>query len=246
MTQEDFDSTASESSDYSFEQSLENRIELKEGDSYTSHDAFVIAVKTYAKQQGFKVRLGKYEKNAAGEIRKRTIVCSREGTSGSKRSIPLEVQQKIMLLRRAGCNIPTICAILKEEFDGIITWMYNDLYNFIYQQEETEEKRELDANNFTFYKCLDEYEEDNFMKKWEQLKADYPKAVKYLLKMDKNLKQSMNNLMKGYMDAMTSLTVFLKAFESALEQRQEAAEFIKYQENNEIINLVTSSPYEKQ
>ena len=29
--------------------------------------------------------------------------------------------------------------------------------------------------------------------------------------------ESMNNLMKGYMDAITSLIAFLKAFESALE-----------------------------
>ncbi|CAG8841571.1 40497_t:CDS:2, partial [Gigaspora margarita] len=384
MVQENYDSTASESSDYSsysLEQSLENQIELKEGNSYTSHEAFVIAVKNYAKQQGFQVRLGKYEKNAAGQIRKRTIVCSREGTSGSslkirnrssqrcnckflvrascnsdnnlwyiiltqlkhnhsmiladhqrftseERLIPLEVQQKIMLLRRAGCNILTIRAILKEEFDGIITWiicfagtlMLNesaDSFSWVFSTFlkmvnnyapkvffTDEDSAIIKANDQifqpfgtkhvlclwhllknvmknlssilesdwamfikSFYKCLDEYEEKNFIEKWEQLKAHYPKAVKYLSKMDKNLKrwapcynrqmfmaditttqrgESMNNLMKGYMDAMTSLTTFLKAFESALEQRKEATEFIKYQEKNEIIKLVTSSPYEKQ
>ncbi|CAG8744460.1 19974_t:CDS:2 [Gigaspora margarita] len=58
--------------------------------------------------------------------------------------------------------------------------------------------------------------------------------------------ESMNNLMKGYMDAMTSLTTFLKPFELVLEQRKEATKFIKYQENNKSIKLVTSSPYEKQ
>ncbi|CAG8546797.1 2042_t:CDS:2, partial [Gigaspora rosea] len=55
MAQENYDSTASESSNYSsysFEQFLESQIELKEGNSYTSHEAFVIAVKSYAKQQG--------------------------------------------------------------------------------------------------------------------------------------------------------------------------------------------------
>ena len=35
-----------------------------------------------------------------------------------------------------------IRAILKEEFSDIVTWIYNDLYNFIYQ------KREFDVNNF--------------------------------------------------------------------------------------------------
>ncbi|CAG8738645.1 3650_t:CDS:2, partial [Gigaspora rosea] len=39
----------------------------------TASETFVIAVKSYTKQQGFQVRLGKYEKNAAGQIRKRTI-----------------------------------------------------------------------------------------------------------------------------------------------------------------------------
>ncbi|CAG8460181.1 45524_t:CDS:2 [Gigaspora margarita] len=114
-----------------FEQSLENQIELKEGNSYASHEAFVIVVKSYTKQQGFQVCLGRYEKNAVGQIRKRTIVCSREGTSGSslkletdlhneitfiseERLIPLEVQQKIMLFQCTGCNIPKIQAILKE------------------------------------------------------------------------------------------------------------------------------------
>ncbi|CAG8726996.1 17234_t:CDS:1, partial [Gigaspora rosea] len=58
-----------------------NKIELKEGNFYNSHEAFVIAVKNHAKQQGFQVCLEKYEKNAAEQVRKRTIVCSQEGIS---------------------------------------------------------------------------------------------------------------------------------------------------------------------
>src|SRR5436190_2027840 len=77
-----------------------------------------------------------------------------------------------------------------------------------------------------FYQCLDEYDEDNFLEKWNQLKINYPSADKYLRKMDKILTrwapcynrhlfmadmtttqrgESMNSLMKGYMDATTSL-----------------------------------------
>ncbi|CAG8760984.1 35191_t:CDS:2, partial [Gigaspora margarita] len=98
-----------------------------------------------------------------------------------------------------------------------------------------------------FYKCFDEYEEDNFIKKWEQLKAPCYNRQMFMADMTTTQRgESMNNLMKGYLDAMTSLTVFLKAFESALEQRKETTEFTKYQEKNEIIKLVTSSPYEKQ
>src|SRR5436190_24351395 len=50
-----------------------------EGNAYSSEEAFILAIKTYAKQNGFQVRLGKSEKNAMGQIRKRTIVCDREG-----------------------------------------------------------------------------------------------------------------------------------------------------------------------
>ena len=73
MAQENYNSTDSESSNYSLyslEQSLENQIELKEGNFYVSHEGFVIAVKNYTKQQGFQVRLEKYEKNAAEQVQK--------------------------------------------------------------------------------------------------------------------------------------------------------------------------------
>jgi hypothetical protein len=118
-----------------------------------------------------------------------------------------------------------------------------------------------------FYQCLDEYDEDKFLEKWNQLKVNYPLADKYLRKMDKNLTrwapcynrhlfmadmsttqrgESMNSLMKGYMDATTSLTNFLKAFESALEQRKEDIEFAKFCEDNKTVSLITASPYENQ
>ena len=58
--------------------------------------------------------------------------------------------------------------------------------------------------------------------------------------------ESMNSLMKGYMNATTSLVNFLKAFESALEQRKEATEFARFCEDNKVVSLITASPYEKQ
>jgi hypothetical protein len=58
---------------------LSNNKTLNEGDTYSSEEAFVLAIKAYAKQNGFQVRLGKFEKNTLGQIRKRTIVCNREG-----------------------------------------------------------------------------------------------------------------------------------------------------------------------
>ncbi|CAB4437481.1 unnamed protein product [Rhizophagus irregularis] len=455
MTEETYeyaDSVFSESSsEPSFEPSentLISNVELNEGNTYSSEKEFIFAVKAYAKQEGFQVRLGKSEKNSAGKIRKRTIICSREGkplnTTGLKkrnrpsqrcncqfsvraslnssnglwyliflrlehnhsmvsensrrfmseeRTIPIEIQERILLLRRAGCNVPTIRAILKEEFSNIVTWIYDDLYNFIYQKEGT--NREFDSDDFVkelerlksqdsefcyellinpetnelqqaiwmfpeqkmnycrfndvvvfdntyktnrfgmpfgiftgvnnhgqsvcfadedqaiikavdlvfvphgtkhalclwhlmknlvknlngtlgfkwaefikfFYQCLDEYEEDGFLEKWNQLKTEYPLVSKYLEKMDKNLRrwapccnrqlfmadmtttqrgESMNSLMKGYMDATTSLTNFLKAFESALEQRKDDREFAKFYEDNKVISLLTANPHEKQ
>src|SRR3989337_3860955 len=109
-----------------------------------------------------------------------------------------------------------------------------------------------------FYQCLDKYDEDEFLEEWNQLKVKYSLTSKYLLKMDKNLarwvpcynhhlfmadmftterEESMNSLMKGYMDATVSLTKFLAAFESALDQRKEDEQFAKFRENNKAILL---------
>ncbi|CAG8846876.1 36714_t:CDS:1 [Gigaspora margarita] len=171
-------------------------IEIKEGNFYNTHDNFVNNIREYAKKCGFQIHLGKIERNATRNIRKRTVVYSHEGdpekTStgtnvrnrlsqrcncqflvhasfnsqnnlwyiiaaelkhnhtmisenhqhfmSSEREIPPEIQEKIILLHRAGCNVATIHAILKEEFNSIVTWVYNDLYNFIYQNEESNEK----------------------------------------------------------------------------------------------------------
>ena len=67
-------------------------VNLKEGDFYVTHEDFVAAVNNYAKNLGFQIRLGKVKKNSTGEIRKRTIFCSREGapekTSNNIRNRP--------------------------------------------------------------------------------------------------------------------------------------------------------------
>ncbi len=53
-----------------------------------------------------------------------------------ERTIPIEVQEKILLLCHVGCDISTIKVILRKEFLDIVIWIYDDLYNFIYQKEE--------------------------------------------------------------------------------------------------------------
>ena len=58
--------------------------------------------------------------------------------------------------------------------------------------------------------------------------------------------ESMNSLMKRYLDASTSLTEFISAFESVLNTRKENSEFLGYKQKNYNIIYKTSSPYEKQ
>src|SRR5437762_10431616 len=69
-----------------------------------------------------------------------------------------------------------------------------------------------------FYQCINNYDENDFLEEWNQLKIKYPSITKYLKKMDKNLTrwapcynkqffmadmsttqrgESMNSLMKG-------------------------------------------------
>ncbi|CAB4397033.1 unnamed protein product [Rhizophagus irregularis] len=59
-------------------------------------------------------------------------------------------------------------------------------------------------------------------------------------------RESMNNLMKIYMDASTSMSRFLNAFESALDSKRQNIEFIKYKETMLNIIYKTINPFEKQ
>jgi hypothetical protein len=58
--------------------------------------------------------------------------------------------------------------------------------------------------------------------------------------------ESMNNLMKCYMNATNSLLDFLKAFNSALEQRDTDLQLSKYRQNQFNVILKTTSPLEYQ
>ena len=117
-----------------------------------------------------------------------------------------------------------------------------------------------------FYECLNELDENDFLQKWSSLSTQFPDSAWYLKSMDTikekwascyNKKifmadmtttqrgESMNNLIKSYMDASTSLSAFLIAFKSALEIRKESTEFAKYREIG-FNYCSTKSPYEKQ
>jgi hypothetical protein len=347
----------------------------------------------------------------------------------SERTIPQEIKDRIIVYHQAGCNIPTIRSILKQEYKDLETWIYNDIYNFLYQLDGKQEqcffeanefinilkqlKREIDGfeyevridadtnellqviwiypdqkryysrfldvivfdntykvnrfnmpfgiftgvNNFgqsvcfagtlmcretidsfvwtfnaflklvnnysprviltdedkamsqailitfgqntkhvlciwhlwknviknlanilgtkwreftkSFYECIREYEVDAFMIKWQQLKENFSDSKPHLERMDKikekwapcfirdtfladmtstQCGESMNNLMKGYMSATHSLLDFLKAFESALEQRENDLQLAKYKQIHENVTFKTStlSPFEYQ
>lgn len=118
-----------------------------------------------------------------------------------------------------------------------------------------------------FYSCLYKTKEENFNLAWTSLKAKFPDAVSYLKTLEKHKEkwaicfnqnvfmaemsttqraESMNNLMKGYVNATTSMSTFLNAFESALDSRQQTVEFSKYKECTLNIIYKTSSPFEKQ
>ena len=51
----------------------------------------------------------------------------------NERIIPQEIKDRIIVYHQAGCNIPTIHSILKQEYKDLETWIYDDIYNFIYQ-----------------------------------------------------------------------------------------------------------------
>lgn len=118
-----------------------------------------------------------------------------------------------------------------------------------------------------FYTCLNETNETNFSLSWNSLKEKFSEAVPYLKTLEKCKEkwaicynqnvfmgemsstqrgESMNNLMKGYMDASTSMSRFLNAFESALNSRKQDVEFVKYKESTLNVIYKTISPFEKQ
>jgi hypothetical protein len=346
----------------------------------------------------------------------------------NERVIPEDVKQQIALLHRAGVNVPTIRAILKEKFGDQAIWVYSDIYNFIYKLEGSLEKRELDSEEFVkileqfkgdnaeffyyadinentkrlerviwmfpeqrmnysrfsdvivfdntyktnrfqmpfgiftgvnnyghsicfagalmidetednfvwiftkflemvnhhaplvfltdddraisnaytrvlqplgtkhrlcqwhlmknivknlsaklgnnwssfikdLYKCLEKMDISEFLSHWDALKNSYPSALTYLTRMEKTKEkwagcynhdtfmadmtttqrgESMNNMMKGYLDASTSLMKFISAFQSALDAQNEKTEFRVYQQDNFNILYKTPSPFERQ
>ncbi|CAG8541395.1 3115_t:CDS:2 [Scutellospora calospora] len=155
-------------------------------------------IKQYGLSQGFTIRYNKVDnRNKEKEIRKRTILCSRKGTPVAKKddnkpkqqreSKRYNVKERVLLLRRAGCDVSQILFILKEEFSEEITWIYNDIYNFIYRTQELNNEK-FDASKFIQILKLMQEENPEFKFSYmNSLKNDYPKAVAYLVQMEKTV-----------------------------------------------------------
>ncbi|GET51765.1 hypothetical protein GLOIN_2v1779978 [Rhizophagus irregularis DAOM 181602=DAOM 197198] len=56
----------------------------------------------------------------------------------------------------------------------------------------------------------------------------------------------MNYLMKGYINATTSMSTFLNAFESALDNRQQTNEFSQYKESATILTIYALKKFQEQ
>jgi len=63
----------------------------------------------------------------------------------NQRKIPEDIQQKIISLRAAGVDIPTIRNILRHEYGNMVTWIYDDLYNFCYNHGILRDRKNFDA-----------------------------------------------------------------------------------------------------
>ncbi|CAG8689012.1 7321_t:CDS:2 [Funneliformis caledonium] len=98
--------------------------------------------------------------------------------------------------------------------------------------------------NFTkaFYEYIKEYEVDNFIIKWQQLQIDFLDSDITSIQRE----ESINSLMKNYINATNSLLDFLKVFESALEQHDIDLQLFKYRQNQFNVILKIISPFKYQ
>ncbi|CAG8567977.1 8512_t:CDS:2 [Scutellospora calospora] len=198
---------------------IENKSHPQLGESFSTQEEFFETIRQYGFSQGFTIRYSKVDnRNKEKEIRKRTILYLREGIPVAKKDYDKPKQQRE--LKRCRCDVSQIISILKEEFSEKITWIYDDIYNFIYRTQELNNEK-FDASEFIqtlklmqeenpefkfsymvnfetnrlkhsnfikqFYKYLEECDQITFNELWNSLKNEYPKAVAYLVQMEKTV-----------------------------------------------------------
>src|SRR5688572_15504556 len=96
-----------------------------------------------------------------------------------QRKIPDDVQERILILREAGIDIPTIRKILAVEFSSMVTWVYDDIYNLAYQHGTGGQDKNFDAQNFVT--LLKQYKEDDpdffYITKIDPLTNEFEAAI---------------------------------------------------------------------
>ncbi|CAG8790781.1 7472_t:CDS:2 [Cetraspora pellucida] len=236
---------------------IENKSHPQLGESFSTQEEFFETIWQYGLSQGFTIRYGKVDnRNKEKEICKRTILCSCEGTSVAKKD---DDKPK----RKENQN-DVVANIWYTQFLKIVNMKASQVLL-------TDDDKEIsNAYNNTFYYYNTKHQECDqitFNELWNSLKNDYPKAVAYLVQMEKTVDkwaacynhnvfmadmtttqqgESMNHLIKGYMDATTLLSAFIQAFKTALDSHKECIELEIYQQDNNNIIFQTTSPYEKQ
>ncbi len=66
----------------------------------------------------------------------------------NERIIPQEIKDRIKIYHQAGCNVSTIKSIFKQEYQELKIWIYDDIYNFIYQLDNKLHNHFFKANEF--------------------------------------------------------------------------------------------------
>ncbi|POG62659.1 hypothetical protein GLOIN_2v1694616 [Rhizophagus irregularis DAOM 181602=DAOM 197198] len=66
----------------------------------------------------------------------------------NERIIPQDIKDRIEIYHHASCSVPTIRSILKQEYQGLESWIYNDIYNFVYKLDGKLQQRFFEANEF--------------------------------------------------------------------------------------------------
>ncbi|RGB24024.1 hypothetical protein C1646_773663 [Rhizophagus diaphanus] len=66
----------------------------------------------------------------------------------SERIISQEIKDRIIVYHQADCNVPTIRSILKQKYKDLEIWIYNNIYNFIYQLNGKQEQCFFEAEEF--------------------------------------------------------------------------------------------------
>ncbi|RIB04766.1 FAR1 DNA-binding domain-containing protein [Gigaspora rosea] len=127
---------------------IENKSHPQLGESFSTQEEFFEAIRQYGLSQGFTIRYGKVDnRNKEKEIRKRTILCSREGTPVAKKDDDKPKRQRES--KRCGCKYMVRASLNKENNKWYIIALQEIHNHAMIKQEElrfTQQERNLPDN----------------------------------------------------------------------------------------------------